>query len=99
MSISIINTLRKLLEQERGAYSIGSFAEADAFATKFRSLMLSHDLTMADLGYVREANASIVSFDHPVTRRTAVRFSVANEQWQTIMVAALASEIGTAHMD
>jgi hypothetical protein len=50
MRSAIIETLRKLIEHEKSANMIGSFAEAEAFAAKFQELMLTHNLTMADLG-------------------------------------------------
>lgn len=50
MRADLLDTLRKLMEHERSANEIGNFAEAEAFANKFRDLMFAHDLTMASLG-------------------------------------------------
>ena len=46
---SITETLQKLIAHEQSARTLGSIAEAEAFASKISSLLFQHNLTMAEL--------------------------------------------------
>jgi hypothetical protein len=49
MVATIIETLQKLIAHESSARTLGSIAEAEAFASKIQELLFRHNLTMAEL--------------------------------------------------
>lgn len=49
MENPIIEKLRKLIAMEQSARSIGSLAEAEAFASKVQELLSKHKLEMSEI--------------------------------------------------
>jgi hypothetical protein len=81
MNISIIDRLRKLINHERSARSIGSVAEAELFAEKIQELLDLYNLSLSDID-MKEVRKT--------TGQTKVDMKI-NHYWQSVFANAIAS--------
>jgi hypothetical protein len=81
--MQIAEKIRKLIEHERSARSIGNLAEAEAFAVKIQELLMRHKLEMSDV----EMHADPLGHEGAHSARPVKRA----EDWSGMLAKAAAS--------
>jgi hypothetical protein len=87
----IVEKLRKLVEHERSARSIGNLEEAETFAGKIQELLLRHKLEMSDVEYrAEEEKEPVLKEFIPAEEWSRVSATLRLQSWIGILVAAVA---------
>lgn len=91
MAEKTIDKLRKLIEHEKSARTIGNQAEAEAFAAKIQELLLKHKLEMSDVEYAAtEAQEPVLNEFIPFEDLTGIASRYRTQGWVSVLAMAVA---------
>lgn len=82
---SVIEMLQKLIAHEQSARTVGSIAEAEAFATRIQEILTKHKLSRT------EVEAEHLEGDDPVGHSRIESKKVNNDEWFLILAQGVAS--------
>jgi len=86
----IITKLRKLIEHERSARSIGSLAEAEAFAAKIQDLLTAHKLSMSEIDFQAREDGEPIDWEHVDGSEVGRGGRKTKVYWRVVIAKAIA---------
>lgn len=95
MENPIIEKLRKLIAMEQSARSIGSLAEAEAFASKVQELLSKHKLEMSEVELDEQEESDPIDWEEVRTDEAGFKTKRGRTAWQIRIAAgsALANNV------
>lgn len=89
MENPIIEKLRKLIAMEQSARSIGSLAEAEAFASKVQELLSKHKLEMSEIELDEQEESDPIDWEEVRTDEAGFKTKRGRAAWQIRIAASL----------
>jgi Protein of unknown function (DUF2786) len=90
MDSPIIEKLRKLIAMEQSARSIGSLAEAEAFASKVQELLSKHKLEMSEVELDEQEESDPIDWEEVRTDDAGFKTKRGRAAWQIRIASGLA---------
>lgn len=81
MENPIIEKLRKLIAMEQSARSIGSLAEAEAFASKVQELLSKHKLEMSEIELDEQEESDPIDWEEVRTDEAGFKTKRGRAAW------------------
>lgn len=94
MNDPILDKLRKLIAMEKSARSIGSLAEAEAFASKVQELLSKHKLEMSEVELNEQEESDPIDWEHVATDDAGFRTLRSGVLWQIQIADGIAKANG-----